>query len=566
MTRLLVMLLVLVAGMARAGEFHVLCYHDVAPGLAPVADDRYAVSRENLARHFAWLRDNGYQVVSVDDLLAAREGRRALPAKAVLLTFDDGERSLYTDVYPLLRLFNYPAVAALVTSWMEVPAGGSVEYGDERRPRDRFISWSEAREMQASGLVEFASQTHDLHYAAPASPLGAELAVAANRLWQAGAGYETLTAYYQRVGADVAESRAILERRLGRAPRVLVWPYGAYSHVGWQAAARAGFRLSLTLDDTRPANAEATHIGRVIVMDNPDAADFAAALLPLPSAQPLRALPVRLDQVLDADAAVQARKLDALVERVRALGVNTVYLQALRDGDGDGQADAAFYANRRLPLAADLFGHVARQLQLRAGARVFAELPLARLRFPEELDGWRGSDGALDLGHPGVVAALRDLYDDLGRHAGVDGVLFSEAGTGSAREAALERELAALVRAHRPELRTAQRLAAPSSALLVAALAAHDHVLVPAPACAARPSCRERDDTLALLRDRSLRADQVVVQVAAGAASEVADALRQLLATGFVSFGYAPDDAAGNAPDAAAIAPALSLSDFPWSP
>lgn len=566
MTRLLLMLLVLVAGAARAGEFHVLCYHDVAPALAPVANDRYAVSRDNLARHFAWLRDNGYRVVSVDDVMAAREGRRPLPDKAVLLSFDDGERSLYTEVFPLLRLFNYPAVAALVTSWMEVPPGALVEYGDESRPRDRFISWSEAREMQASGLVEFASQTHDLHYAAPASPLGAELPVAANRLWSSEAGYEALTAYYQRVGADVANSRDILARRLGRAPRVLVWPYGAHSHVGWQAALRAGFRLSLSLDDTRAASVDATHIGRVIVMDNADAADLAAALLPLPAPQALRTLPVRLDAVLDSDAATQARHLDALVERVRRLGVNTVYLQAVRDGDGDGLADAAFFPNRRLPVAADLFGYVARQLQLRAGVRVFAALPVTALRFPDELDGWRLAAGALDPAHAGVAAALRDLYDDLGRHAAVDGLLFSQAAGGTVAEAALQRELAALVRAHRPELRTAQRVADTRVGALAAASAAHDHVLLAAPACATRASCAALDRLAREIRGSGVRRDHVVVQVEGGDAAAIADSLQRLLEAGLPSFGYAPDDILRNQPDADRAGPAVSLSDYPWSP
>ena len=51
---------------------------------------------------------------SVDDLLAARDGRKALPEKAVLLTFDDGYESFYTRVFPILKAFRFPAVLALV--------------------------------------------------------------------------------------------------------------------------------------------------------------------------------------------------------------------------------------------------------------------------------------------------------------------------------------------------------------------------------------------------------------------------------------------------------------------
>ena len=71
--------------------------------------------------------------------------------------------------FPLLRAYHYPAVAALVGSWMEDRPGGNpqpgdravgtVQYGDKTVPRSNFISWAEAREMQASGLVEFASHS-----------------------------------------------------------------------------------------------------------------------------------------------------------------------------------------------------------------------------------------------------------------------------------------------------------------------------------------------------------------------------------------------------------------------
>ena len=88
---------------------------------------------------------------------------RRLPDKAILLTFDDGYESLYTRVFPLLKAYHYPAVAALVGSWMEDEPDGTVLYGDRKVPRSNFVSWDEAREMQASGLVEFASHGYDLH-------------------------------------------------------------------------------------------------------------------------------------------------------------------------------------------------------------------------------------------------------------------------------------------------------------------------------------------------------------------------------------------------------------------
>src|SRR3979411_278448 len=93
-------------------------YHDVQEDVR-LNPDPYVVDSAQLVAQFAWMKDNGYRVVSLDDVIAARGGHRALPAKAVMLTFDDGYRSVYTRVFPLLKLFNYPAIVALSGRWLD---------------------------------------------------------------------------------------------------------------------------------------------------------------------------------------------------------------------------------------------------------------------------------------------------------------------------------------------------------------------------------------------------------------------------------------------------------------
>ncbi|MDX1563514.1 MAG: poly-beta-1,6-N-acetyl-D-glucosamine N-deacetylase PgaB, partial [Gammaproteobacteria bacterium] len=88
-------------------SFDVIAYHDVRDDVSGNYDpDQYAISTANLIDHFTWLGLNGYNVISVDDLLAARRGERELPDQAVLLTFDDGLKSVATHVLPLLELFD----------------------------------------------------------------------------------------------------------------------------------------------------------------------------------------------------------------------------------------------------------------------------------------------------------------------------------------------------------------------------------------------------------------------------------------------------------------------------
>ena len=136
---ILILLVLCLPGTAlAAGSYRVLCYHDVQEDVR-VNPDPYAVDTAQLVSQFAWLKENGYHVIGMDDVIAAREGRKPLPDKAVLLTFDDGFRSVYTQVYPLLRLFGFRAVVALSGRWLDAPAGKTVEYDGKQVPRDLIL-------------------------------------------------------------------------------------------------------------------------------------------------------------------------------------------------------------------------------------------------------------------------------------------------------------------------------------------------------------------------------------------------------------------------------------------
>lgn len=100
--------------------FLVLNYHDILETeekLPPF--DRIAVSKRHLEDHFAWLKTNHYHVIGIQDLLDVQKGEKTLPERAVILTFDDGYQSFYTRVMPLLKKYNYPAMLAVVGSWLE---------------------------------------------------------------------------------------------------------------------------------------------------------------------------------------------------------------------------------------------------------------------------------------------------------------------------------------------------------------------------------------------------------------------------------------------------------------
>ena len=183
----------------------VVSFHEVVDYKGDLDDE--AVTVDRLIGFFEWLRANRWTAISLDDVDAARRGEKTLPERSILITFDDGYRSLYTRVYPLVLAYRIPMVAALVGSWMDAPAGGKVNYGQKKVPREHFVSWEEACEMAQSGLVEFASHSYDLHHGVLGNPQGNELPAGNTRIYTPGRGYETEAQFRRRIADDLTRSR-----------------------------------------------------------------------------------------------------------------------------------------------------------------------------------------------------------------------------------------------------------------------------------------------------------------------------------------------------------------------
>jgi len=358
-------------------QFIAICYHDVQDN---IQHDRIAdamtISTDTLIAQFSWLRAHGYHPVSLDDILAARVGGKKLPDKAVLLSFDDGYESVYTRVFPLLKLFHYPAIVAPVASWLE-QQGGNVLYGNKEVPRSDFVSWQQLRKMADSGLVEIASHSNDLHHGIIGNPQGNRQPAATTYAYLNNKQrYESPTEYRNRITYDLRKSRATITQRTGHQPRSIVWPYGDYNQPVIDIAAQQGMPITFNLESGRNSIHDLRAIRRILIMDSSKLADLVTDLIYPDKPLPVRVAHVDLDYIYDPDPDQQERNLGHLLDRIKALQISTVYLQAFADPDGDGNADALYFPNRHLPMRADLFNRVAWQLATRSGVEVYAWLPV----------------------------------------------------------------------------------------------------------------------------------------------------------------------------------------------
>jgi peptidoglycan/xylan/chitin deacetylase (PgdA/CDA1 family) len=389
-------------------RFVSIAFHDVDDRASELGSD--AVTSTRLLQFFDWLKGSGWTPVSLDDLAAAARGQRPLPDKAILITFDDGYKSLYTRVFPLLKIYRYPIVSALVGIWMEGEAGGTVSYGGDRRvPRSNFITWAEAREMQASGLVEFASHSYALHRGVQANPQGSMTPTAVTWAYDpATRRYEDDRQYSARIRADLARSRSQLAANLGRAPRAMVWPYGRYTGPGLEVAKQLGFSFSLTLEAEAAYTSDLFAIHRYFPTRNPPLGEIADNLrFDAPRPRTRRIACLRLDAMAALDAGEQEEALGRLIEDVRKLGANTVMIHAYAALPSPGAPlGDVFFPTALRPLKADLLSRVSWQMRSRAGVEVYTHLPV---------DPATAAVGA---------ARIPALYADMAKYTVTDGIAF----------------------------------------------------------------------------------------------------------------------------------------------
>ena len=437
-----------------AQSFRVLIYHDIRDDLLEsfkTQPESTAIETQELIRHFTWLHENGYHPISLQQIVEARAGRARLPEKALLLTFDDGYKSVYTKVFPLLKLFNFPAVIAIVGDWIETPPDAPVVLGDNQLPRDQFATWDDIRAMVASGLVEVASHSHAMHKGIQANQQGNLMPAAISRNYRPDtADYESDAQYSARIKTDLRRSADLIERELHQRPRAMVWPYGRYNLAATQWAAQEGMPITMNLEPGPNApDHSLARMRRGLVSFNTGVAELIQLLREPASyagvAAPLeRIIHVDLDYVYDANPVRQEENLSRLLERMKRLRPTTVYLQAYADPDGDGVADAVYFPNRHVPVRADLFSRVAWQLSTRVGVKVYAWMPVMAFKLPDNhpaaahlVQVMPGAPAAaaqgryhrLSLFDPLVRQTVTDIYADLGKSAVFNGILFHDDAT-----------------------------------------------------------------------------------------------------------------------------------------
>jgi peptidoglycan/xylan/chitin deacetylase (PgdA/CDA1 family) len=217
--------------MKTAQAVPVLMYHHVSPSPGLVT-----ISPENFRDQMRWLAGHGYTTIGCDDLADFIAGA-PLPAKSVLLTFDDGYLDNYVYAHPVLAEFGLKAALFIVTGRIgdgaarncagegtlpDTPPHKACKAAVQAGRADAvMLRWSEVERMRSAGSFEFHSHTHT------------------HTRWdqvEADPGRRRVL-----LVDDLTQSRATLQSRLGGATSHLCWPQGYYDDDYRSAARAVGF-------------------------------------------------------------------------------------------------------------------------------------------------------------------------------------------------------------------------------------------------------------------------------------------------------------------------------------
>lgn len=367
----------------------VLAYHDISDNLADA--DRDAVSTQEFSAQMTWLKAQGYTVISAQAYLDAKAGLKKLPPKPVLLTFDDGYASFYTHAYPILRTLQYPSVLAIIGSWQAqiAPLGEAlsspVDNGHGKRLA--LITPEQLREIVQSGLVELASHSFDLHHGIVANPQGSLVpSASAKALDQA---YESEEAYAQRLEGDLRKNSQWLKANMGKAPRLMVWPYGSYTTQGLRAAKATGHVLSFGLDEHTLTVEQGDVVGRIYITGGLRLGRFGDLVRNFTSQIPARRhVSVRVTAAALTAEGLSNQWLGNLVQSVYDSGANLVLLSPFMEPQSEGGNRCnVLFPTKSAAMTADVLSKISWQLQVRAHVSVMLDVATKDCSFTD--DQWR---------------------------------------------------------------------------------------------------------------------------------------------------------------------------------
>lgn len=190
----------------------ILLYHRFGPTVA----DGMTIKTSVFEEHLKYLRDNGYKVIPLRQLVNWYQKKGPAPApKSVVIVEDDAHKSVYSDMYPLAKKYNVP-----VTIFIYPSAVSNAKYA---------MTWDQLRELKKSGLFDFQSHSY----------------------WHPNFKQERKKLkpadFDKLVSSQLSKSKDKITKELGGTVDLLAWPFGIFDDDLLKRAVASGYTGTFTI-------------------------------------------------------------------------------------------------------------------------------------------------------------------------------------------------------------------------------------------------------------------------------------------------------------------------------
>ncbi len=204
----------------------IIMYHSVLKQSANLG--KYVITPTELENDLKYLSDRGYSAINMTELIDYVYTGSPLPAKPVIITFDDGLYNNYAYGRPLLEKYKMKAVISIVGKYSEdysIHPSTNLNYA--------HISWDQLKEITDSGYFEIQNHTYNMH------STGVRLGTKRKR-------GESLEQYKMVLNSDISKLQQKITLATGITPNTFTYPFGFISKESEAILKDMGFKASLS--------------------------------------------------------------------------------------------------------------------------------------------------------------------------------------------------------------------------------------------------------------------------------------------------------------------------------
>ncbi len=193
----------------------ILMFHHIgtAPDNANSTREDMTQSPEDFELEIKWLSEQGFNSVRLEDIYLYSLGKKSLPAKPIVFTFDDGYEDAFINAVPILKKYNFIGSFAIITGWQ------GETFGD-----NTYATWSQIAQVKNEGM-EIISHTQN-HFDGSNAKFNSDY-------------------IYQNLTGSIVD----IANHLDFTSNILIYPYGHYTSDYINQAKKAGFVMGLTVHE-----------------------------------------------------------------------------------------------------------------------------------------------------------------------------------------------------------------------------------------------------------------------------------------------------------------------------